>query len=67
MKAIIYEKYGTGSSPAQRGIKPNPKDNGVLIKVHATTVTSRDVRIRCSTYSHWFWLPTVKNWHELRE
>jgi NADPH:quinone reductase-like Zn-dependent oxidoreductase len=37
--------------------KPVPKSNEVLIRVHASTVTSGDVRLRSFTWAPWFWLP----------
>jgi NADPH:quinone reductase-like Zn-dependent oxidoreductase len=47
MKAIICTKYGTPDVLEIQNIKkPIAKDNEILIKIHATSITSGDSRIR---------------------
>ena len=58
MRAIVCTKYGPPDVLQIKEVeKPVPRDNELLIKVHASTVTRGDCRIRSFTFAHWFWLP----------
>jgi len=59
MKAIVYTKYGSPDVLQVKEVeKPKPKDNEVLIKVHAAEVTKADCEMRSFNFQvKWFWLP----------
>ena len=44
MKAIVYRKYGSPDVLSFEEVdRPIPKDDEVLIKIHATSINSYDV------------------------
>ena len=58
MRAAIYDTYGPPNVITMAKVeKPRPKDDEILIEIHAATVTSGDVRLRGSDFPPLFWLP----------
>jgi NADPH:quinone reductase-like Zn-dependent oxidoreductase len=68
MKAIVCTKYGPPDVLELKEVeKPTPKDNEVLIKVYATSVSSGEVKARSfKNIPKLFWLPARINFGLIR-
>lgn len=58
MKAVVADRYGPPEILQIRELPaPVPGDRDILVKVHVTTVTPGDYRMRSFTVPPMFWLP----------
>ncbi|MCA9885380.1 MAG: NAD(P)-dependent alcohol dehydrogenase [Anaerolineae bacterium] len=58
MKAVVWTKYGPPEGLEFRDVeKPTPKDNQVLVRIHASTVTAGDAGTRSLDFPAWLSVP----------
>ena len=57
MRAAVHTRYGPPSVVRVAEVPtPEPKDNEILVRIHASTVSSGDARLRASDIPPSFWL-----------
>src|SRR6202162_4809950 len=58
MRAIVCTGYGPPDVLQLRDVpKPVPKDNEVLVRIRATTVSAADGELRRFDFAPWIWVP----------
>ncbi len=58
MRAIVCTGYGSPAVLRLRDVpKPVPKDNEVLVRIRATTVSAADCELRRFDFAPWIWVP----------
>ncbi len=58
MRAIVCTDYGPPDVLKPRDLrKPVPKDNEVLVRIRATTVSAADCELRRFDFAPWIWVP----------
>lgn len=58
MRAVVCTDYGAPDLLQLRDVpKPVPKDNEVLFRIRATTVSAADCGLRRFDFAPWIWVP----------